>query len=151
MAEIISRNQNQKLGLTVTVSCVETEPKSALELEVGLTEHVVDCRHCLAMVLFRAEILDEVGCDEYKILLAKARAVCPTLTAPLSTTDHISEDILEEYCFNRACSNESARLEEHLERCSTCAKNLEKRLAFIHNMKAAFALLADWDAPGTRT
>jgi len=45
-------------------------------MQAVLAEHVIACRHCLAMALFRAETLAQVGCEEYKHFLASFHAIC---------------------------------------------------------------------------
>ncbi len=74
---------------------------SADEMQAVLQEHVMDCRHCLAMALFRSETLAEVGCEEYKDLLASIRSLCRVqgfhspANAALNTADeHSYESVL---------------------------------------------------------
>ena len=147
MTEVISRNENQKLGLMVTVSYAGIEPaKSVKEMEAALTEHVVDCRRCLAMILFREETLAEVGCEKYKILLASMHAAC-SVRASLASGGHIDENTLEEYCFNRLSPDESSSLKKHIGVCAAWSKNLEHRLEFIACMKDTLRMLEDHDLP----
>ncbi len=138
--ELISRSENPQLGLTVKVEVADLDfPKSSEQMSDVLTKHALECRHCLAVVLFRDETLAEAGCDSYKKLLARMRSALQ-LRASLERECHLEEDILEEYCFNRLSPEETQKLESHVHGCADCDGKLQHRRAFISYMKAALEL-----------
>jgi hypothetical protein len=138
--ELLSRTENPKLGLTVKIEVADLDfPKSSEQMSNVLTKHVLECRHCLAAVLFREETLAEAGCESYKRLLSKMRSALQ-LRASLNEECHVHEEILEEYCFNRLSPAEAERLERHFHSCAECDAKLQGRRAFIRYMKAALEL-----------
>ena len=140
VVELISRTENRKLGLTARVEVADLGfPKSSEQMSDLLTKHALECRHCLAAILYCEETLAEAGCEDYKKLLAKMRSELQ-LRASLDPISHVHEDILEEYCFNRLSPEEAQRLESHVNSCPDCQRKLEHRPNFIYYMKAALAL-----------
>ncbi len=143
IAEPLSRTQDLELGLTTSVRCLDLRfPKSAAGMKAVLIRHAIECRHCLAMVLFRQETLAEVGCETYKHLVADMNSVLRVRTR-LRSGAHIDEEALEEYCFNRLGQEDSRRVEEHFASCPECAEKLEHRMEFIAVMKSALQMLED--------
>jgi hypothetical protein len=143
IAELISSNEKPSVGLKVSVASLDMAfPKSIEEMEGLLTRHVLSCRHCLAMALFREEALAETGCDEYTGMLNRMHSVLRVQNA-LECDKHIDEDALEEYCFNRLTESESEKLEEHVLGCPECAERLEDRFEFIACMKRAVELFEE--------
>jgi putative zinc finger protein len=143
IAELISTNERPSVGLKVSVSCFDMEfPRTAEQMEAALTDHAVDCRHCLAAALFRRESLAEIGCEEYQEMLAKMNTTL-RVQETIEADEHVDEDVLEEYCFNRLSPEQNLRLEEHLIGCPSCADLVEDRLEFISCMKGALQLLEE--------
>ncbi len=143
IAELISTYERPSAGLKVSVSCFDMEfPRTAEQMEATLTDHVVDCRHCLAVALFRRENLSEIGCEEYQQMLGKMNTVL-RVRATVDADEHLDEDVLEEYAFNRLSHEQSLRLEEHVIACPHCADLVEHRLEFISCMKGALQLLQE--------
>ena len=143
IAELLSTNERPSVGLKVSVSCFDMEfPRTAEQMEAALIDHAVDCRHCLAAALFRRETLAEIGCEEYRTMLGKMNTTLRVQEA-LEADDHITEDVLEEYCFNRLSPEQNLRLEEHLIGCPHCTDLIEDRLEFISCMKGALELLKE--------
>ncbi len=139
-AETISRTDNPKLGLTLRVEVADLDfPRTIEQMSEVLTTHALECRHCLAAVLFCEETLAETGCARYKELLTKMRSLLQ-VRASIEADEHIDEDVLEEYCFNRLSPDESSKLEGHLKNCDVCKHNLQGRREFIQYMKAALQL-----------
>ena len=140
IAETISRTDNPGLGLTLKVEVADLDfPKTSEQMSEVLTKHALECRHCLAAILFCEETLAVVGCDRYKELLAKMKSLLE-VRASIEAGNHIDEDVLEEYCFNRLSEEESGKLEKHLKVCEMCEQNLRGRREFIRYMKAALQL-----------
>ena len=147
IAQPIVRNENLKTRLTVTFSCTNLiVPRSVDEMEAALIKHVLACRHCLAMALYRQETLAESGCDKYRRTLAAMHAELEKRAALLSS-EHIADDTLEEHCFNRLSQDASRKLEEHLAVCAPCAKKRNDRLEFIACMRGALQLLEHPESP----
>ena len=140
IAETIARTDNPRMGLTLKVEVADLDfPRTSEQMSEVLTKHALECRHCLAAVLFCDETLAETGCARYKELLAKMRSLLE-VHASIEVGDHIDEDILEEYCFNRLSAAQSGKLEAHLKTCEMCTHNLQGRREFIQYMKAALQL-----------
>ena len=138
--ELLSRTEKPELGLTVKIEVADLDfPKSSEQMSDVLTKHALECRHCLAAVLFREETLAEIGCDTYKRLLGQMRSELQ-IRASLDEECHVGEEILEEYCFNRLSAAEAERLERHFQLCAECDAKLQGRRAFIRYMKAALEL-----------
>ena len=53
---------------------------------------------------------------------------------------HVSEQILEEYCFNRLPDEENEVVVNHLADCPRCLNAMQQRSQFISDVKAAIAL-----------
>ena len=103
---------------------------SIQRLEAILISHASDCNHCLEMVLFREETLAEVGCDEYKRLLAGVNSVLLFL-ATAQPDLHINEHVLGEYCANLLPEAINRAVEEHAKICSFCADRLVGRFTHV--------------------
>lgn len=151
IAELIASKEQPSVGLKVKVASIDMAfPKSLEEMEEHLTRHVLSCRHCLAMALFRKETLAETGCAEYISLLGRMHSVLQVQSA-IANNGHVDENALEEYCFNRLSAEEASSLEDHVLGCLECAEKLEDRFEFISCMKNCLTMLDDAaSAPGLR-
>ena len=135
------------LGLTVKIVALDFDsPNSIEQMETVLADHVIHCRHCLAMVFCRAEDLSETGCGRYQNLLSKMRSLLKLHKGSRKDV-HISNEMLEEYCFARLDDEDRETIEQHLEVCPACLRNLNDRLAFIACMKSALQELAERSSP----
>jgi hypothetical protein len=56
-----------------------------------------------------------------------------------ATLAHPSEDLLEEYCFQRVCEPEQSVLEEHLLVCEVCQEAVTRLGEYISLVKTALA------------
>jgi hypothetical protein len=90
----------------------------------------------LAVVLFEDVSLAEKGCQEYRDLLDKMRAALRTHLA-IEADQHVDDDVLNEYFFNRLSPEETSRLERHVLVCDHCAKMLHARQLFFVCVRAA--------------
>lgn len=126
--------------MTLKVEVADLDfPKTSEQMSEVLTKHALECRHCLAAILFCDETLAVTGCERYKQLLAKMKSLLG-VRASIEAGEHIDEDVLEEYCFNRLSAYETVKLEGHLQNCEMCTHNLRGRRDFIRYMKAAIEL-----------
>jgi hypothetical protein len=107
-------------------------PRTTEQAEAVLTEHVLGCRHCLAVALYRMETLAEVGCREYKALLNRAKA-----GIQLHLGGHVETIIGEEYSLDNLATLDRQRVEVHISACTDCANIVCRASAFVSYMKAA--------------
>jgi len=143
IAETISETANPRTKVILRIKSANLDsPRSAEAMEATLLAHVLECRHCLAFALFDGLSLAETGCDRYKRMLSQMKTEL-RVHAALEIGAHVSEEAIEEYCFNRLPEPEAASLEEHMSGCEECASRLEYHREFIHSLKAA---LVDWAA-----
>ena len=134
--KLIAQSNSSTLNLTVSVSGVDANTLNAIDaIEAVLTAHVVDCRHCLAMALYREETLAETGCEEYKILLEQMETLQQDMMS--CEGDHIDDAIVEDYCFNLLSSADCNRLENHVAECSACADKVKHGWEFVWLIKSA--------------
>lgn len=136
-AETFLQTTRAKLDLTVRVKMADLDfPKSEAEMTELLLNHALNCRHCLAVVLFEDYSLADKGCQEYRDLLQKMRLELRTHLT-LEADNHIDENVLDEYFFNRLSMAETSRLEEHILVCDRCAKLLHDKQMFFVCVRAA--------------
>lgn len=136
-AETLLQTKKARLSLTVRVKVADLDfPRSEAEMTERLLTHALNCRECLEVVLFEDVSLAENGCHEYRSLLRKMRiALRPHLL--LEAGNHVDEDVLDEYFFNRLSTAETSRLEKHVLICDQCAKLLHGKQMFFVCVRAA--------------
>jgi hypothetical protein len=136
-AETLLQTKKAKLDLTVRVKVADLDfPRSESEMTERLLAHALNCRECLAVVLFEDVSLAEKGCQKYRDLLQKMRVALRTHLA-IEADNHVNEDVLDEYFFNRLSGEETSRLENHVLRCDRCAQLLHERQLFFVCVRAA--------------
>jgi hypothetical protein len=121
-------------------------PRTTEQAEAVLTQHVLECRHCLAVALYRTETLAQMGCREYKILLNRAKA-----GIELHLGGHVDGLIGEEYCLNHLVAPDRQRVEDHISECHDCVNVIDRVSVFVSHIKAGFGALgafASRAAPG---
>ena len=102
-----------------------------------LIDHVCECLECLMTVIKQRTSLVEAGCPGFLSLLVAAQKYPDSARSPLMNV-HLTEDTIEEYCFNRLTFIEVKVLEGHLAVCRDCNRRIEHRKRFVHLIKAAF-------------
>jgi len=136
-AETLLQTKKAKLDLTVRVKAADLDfPRSEAEMTETLLTHALNCRECLAIVLFEDVSLAEKGCEAYRRLLQRMRLALRTHLS-LEADGHINDDVLDEYFFNRLSPTETARLEKHVLLCNDCARLLHARQLFFICVRAA--------------
>jgi hypothetical protein len=136
-AETLLQTKKAKLNLTVRVKMADLDfPRSESEMTELLLTHALGCRKCLAVVLFEDVSLAEKGCQEYRDLLGRMRTALRTHLS-LETDQHVNDDVLDEYFFNRLSPEETAHLEKHVLVCDQCAQLLHTRQLFFVCVRAA--------------
>jgi hypothetical protein len=136
-AETLVQTKKAKLNLTVRVKKADLDfPRSETEMTELLLAHALNCRKCLAVVLFEDVSLADKGCQDYRDLLAKMRAALRTHLS-IEADAHVDDDVLDEYFFNRLSSEETSRLEKHVLMCNQCARMLHARQLFFICVRAA--------------
>jgi hypothetical protein len=111
-------------------------PRTTEQAEAVLTEHVLGCRHCLAVALYLAETLAEVGCLEYKALLNRAKA-----GISLHLGGHLETIIGEEYSLDNLAAFDRRRVEVHISACAECANAVRRSAASVSHMKITLEIL----------
>ena len=101
-----------------------------------LLSHALNCQTCLAIVLFEDVSLAERGCGDYRNLLRKMRAALQTHLS-IEADQHVNDDVLDEYFFNRLSPEETSHLERHVLMCDQCARLLHARQLFFVCVRAA--------------
>ena len=99
-----------------------------------LIEHVCGCFACLMVVIQQRAPLCDAGCAECEALLREHGV--DASRSPLAHV-HVTEEMIEEYCFNRLSAMETRVLEAHLSMCGECAGRVEHRRQFIGCLKSA--------------
>lgn len=136
-AETLLQTKRTKLNLTVRVKAADLDfPRSEAEMTETLLTHALNCRECLAVVLFEDVSLADKGCQGYRELLQKMRSALRTHLS-LEADGHVNDDVLDEYFFNRLSVDETARLEKHVLLCDGCARLLHARQLFFICVRAA--------------
>ena len=136
ISNLISCAEKPDLKLTVRVKTIDLGfPNSAERIRQALMDHLMQCRHCL-VTLFEDSPLAEAGCEECKQMFSRLESERGVRKA-LAADEHLNQDAMEEYCFNRLSRHESALFEQHLAVCHACREQVERRLEFILCLKAA--------------
>ena len=136
-AEKLLQTKRAKLNLTVRVRMADLDfPRSEAEMTELLLSHALSCPKCLAVVLFEDVSLAERGCQQYLDLLGKMRAALRTHLS-IEADQHVNDDVLDEYFFNRLSPGETSRLERHVLVCDQCARMLHARQLFFVCVRAA--------------
>lgn len=139
ITKTLSCIESNRLNLTTNVTMADLDfPRSVDEMQVLLAAHVVGCRWCLAAALFREEVLTEIGCPKYKMLVRDCEREL-RLHSSIEAGDHFTEEAIEEYCFNRLSEQTTAAFEEHLLACGECTERLREREEFISCIRKALA------------
>lgn len=121
------------IRVKLTGLCAVRKPEEAGERFIN---HLCACLDCLMIVIKQRGPLCEAGCPEFLRLLQESKAHVDAARSPLANL-HVTEAILEEYCFNRLTFVEVKVLEAHLIVCHACAVRLEHRRSFIDIIRAA--------------
>jgi hypothetical protein len=133
--QLISQTQDCDTKAMVRVKIADLDsPRSADEMEAVLVDHAISCHECLAAVLFCVETLDRTGCSHYRTLLASFKS---DLAMQASPDEHLTEDVIEEYCFGRLSEEQATRLEQHAQNCSECGEQIKAQREFIRCIKIA--------------
>jgi hypothetical protein len=111
-------------------------PRTTEQAEAVLTQHVLECRHCLAVALYQTETLAQLGCREYKILLNRAEA-----GIELHLGGHLDGLIGEEYCLNHLIATDRQRVEDHISACHDCVNVIDRASRTVSHIKAGFSAL----------
>ena len=136
-AETILQTKKAELHLTVRVKMADLDfPRSEAEMTERLLTHALGCHHCLAVVLFEDVSLADKGCQQYRDLLGKMRIALRTHLS-IEADQHVNDDVLDEYFFNRLSPEETSRLERHVLLCDDCAQQLHARQLFFVCVRAA--------------
>lgn len=107
-----------------------------------LIDHLCGCLECLMTVIKQRGSLCDAGCPAFLCLLRGAESRIDTARSPLANV-HATEEIIEEYCFNRLSMIEIKALEAHLTVCRECCQRIEHRKRFVALVKAALGRQVD--------
>ena len=107
------------------------------EISAKMLDHLIACRTCSAVFAAQQHSLEETECVEGKQITSESvgrrRHRNPNLV-----TRHVSQEILDDYIFDRLASDERQRVENHLNSCSQCAEAGEQQKILVSSIRAAF-------------
>lgn len=150
LSTVVSRTRNPILKLDVHIKTMDLDfPSSFEEMTQALMEHILECHHCRFVVSAGIDIsLQEAGCATCKQMFSRFHSELQVREA-LASAAHVSEEAIEEYCFNRLSAEEGALFEQHLRMCPSCAERVSHRREFIQCLKAALTeqAMEQWE-PG---
>jgi hypothetical protein len=122
ISTVVSRTRNPILKLDVHVKTMDLDfPSSFEEMTQALMEHILECRHCLRVASAGIDIsLQQAGCEACKQIFSRFYSELQ-VRQELASAAHLSEETIEEYCFNRLSEQEGTLFEQHLRMCPSCA------------------------------
>lgn len=125
------------MNLTVVIRSANLDfPQSEDEMYQDLLAHALECRECLAALLFEEASLAESGCRDYRRMLSEMRSELKVQKS-LDAGAHLNEALLEEYSFNRLTEQQVLEIEKHVLICDGCAARLQERQGWICCVNAA--------------
>lgn len=136
-AKLLTLSYDEVRALSIRVKAKPVDEHTPGALRQQLIDHVCDCMHCLVAVMRQRAPLVYAGCPEFLELLERGMQMDKP-RSPLAIV-HITEELIEDYCFNRFTFIEIKALEAHLSLCRECASRVEHRRQFISLVKAALA------------
>ena len=107
------------------------------QIGAELLEHLIVCRTCSAIFVGQEHSLGEAGCVEGK-RIASESAVARKGREVSRVPQHLTEQTLDDFAFDRLAGDERQSLEDHLRACSQCAKAAEQRNTLTIWIRAAF-------------
>jgi hypothetical protein len=119
-----------------------TSLKRPSDLSPALLSHVCDCLDCLFAVMDPTTSLAESGCEKFKDLLGEDGLLpIDSSSSPLAFA-HVSDEMIEEYCFGRLSEPDKRGLEGHVAMCIDCLERVESQREFIREMKTVLRKMA---------
>lgn len=145
----ILSSENARLNLRIVVRIADFGfPKSIEDMETLLTAHVHSCDQCLSAVLRSENTLADNGCETYKFLLQRCGHEL-RLHAPMEVGTHVSEEVVEEYCFNRMPKHAVIVFEQHVIVCEGCQRMLQEKEEYISCIRDALATQTAFNFPSS--
>jgi len=107
------------------------------QITAELLDHLIVCRTCSIIFATQKRSLGEAECVEGKRIALESTFRWQDRGANLSL-QHLTEQTLDDYIFDRLACDERQPLEHHLSCCSQCAKAAEERETLATWIRAAF-------------
>ena len=102
-----------------------------------MLDHLIDCQTCRATFTAQDRSLGDAGCLEGRRIVSQSRVKWQERRSALARC-HITEEILDDYIFDRLTCEEREPLEHHARSCVSCARLISQREALVRCIKAVF-------------
>jgi hypothetical protein len=122
--------------VTVRSSDLDT-PALVDQISAELLDHLIVCRTCFVIFATQKRSLGEAECVEGKRIAFESTVRWQDRGANLAL-QHLTEQTLDDYIFDRLACDERQPLEHHLSCCSQCAKAAEEGETLATWIRAAF-------------
>lgn len=111
-------------------------PALVNEISAEMLDHLIACRTCSAVFAAQQHSLGGTECVEGKQIAAESER--RQRRDANFATRHITEEILDDYIFDRLAFDEQQALDCHLGCCSRCAKTVKEQKILASLLRAAF-------------
>jgi|SRR5579875_96626 len=135
--KLLNCTYDEMRALSIRVKAMKLDTIRALDSSSNrLIDHLCECLDCLMTIIKHRGALCDSGCADFLNLLRQEGGQIDLQRSPLANL-HATEEIIEEYCFNRLSPIEVKAFEAHLTVCRDCSFRLEHRKQFIALIKSA--------------
>ena len=144
--------QSSRKDLHVKVRSADLDaPTLVDQVNAELLDHLIACRTCSGIFAAQERSLGEAGCIEGQRIISESKVRWQKHRASLAH-EHLTDDTLDDYIFDRLVCDEREPIEYHLTRCPQCAQTIQQRETMATWIRAAFQERErTHDAPSTPT
>jgi hypothetical protein len=107
------------------------------QISAELLDHLIVCRTCFVIFATQKRSLGEAECVEGKRIALESTVRWQDRGANLAL-QHLTEQTLDDYIFDRLACDERQPVERHLSCCPRCAKTIQERETLATWIRAAF-------------
>jgi hypothetical protein len=108
------------------------------QIDAELLDHLIVCRSCFLVFVDQECSLGEAGCIEGIRIVSQSKVRWQERRLNLAL-QHLTEQTLDDYVFDRLTSDERQSIEHHIKCCSQCAEEIRQRDTLVTLIKAALS------------
>ena len=134
-----AQNNPKENDLRAKVRSVDLDaPMLVDQIGAELLDHLIGCRRCWLIFVAQEDSIGEAGCVEGIRIVTQSEHRWQEWRLTLAL-EHLTEQTLDDYLFDRFTGDELLAVEHHISCCSGCAQEIHKRAALIALIKATLS------------
>jgi hypothetical protein len=112
-----------------------------------LLNHLITCRKCLLIFMAQEDSIGEAGCIEGIRIVSQSELRWQERRSSLAL-EHLTEQTMDDFLFDRFISDERQAIEHHLRSCSHCLQEIHQRATLIALIKTALSRRQETSSSG---